>query len=153
MLGDRLKEMRIKRGLTQPDLSRATGISKATISNYELGRSTPDMRSLALLMDALDVDANYIMQDEIAKYTKIKTGTTSDEALLLQTYRSLDYYGKRIVCLVANEEAMRVNSDPIAGKSLGRAEEQRPRGNVSASDLTQTSREPETDRQAFEAAK
>lgn len=116
MLGDRLKEMRIKRGLTQPDLSRATGISKATISNYELGRSTPDMRSLALLMDALDVDANYIMQDEIAEYTKIKTGMTSDEALLLRTYRSLDYFGKRIVNLVANEEAMRVNSDPIAGK-------------------------------------
>lgn len=116
MLGDRLKEMRIKRGLTQPDLSRATGISKATISNYELGRSTPDMRSLALLMDALDVDANYIMQDEIAEYTKIKTGMTSDEALLLRTYRSLDYFGKRLVNLVANEEAMRVNSDPIAGK-------------------------------------
>ena len=116
MLGDRLKEMRIKRGLTQPDLSRATGISKATISNYELGRSTPDMRSLALLMDALDVDANYIMQDEIAEYTKIKTGMTSDEALLLRTYRSLDYFGKRIVNLVANEEALRVNSDPIAGK-------------------------------------
>ncbi len=116
MLGDRLKEMRIKHGLTQPDLSRATGISKATISNYELGRSTPDMRSLALLMDALDVDANYIMQDEIAEYTKIKTGMTSDEALLLRTYRSLDYFGKRLVNLVANEEAMRVNSDPIAGK-------------------------------------
>ena len=118
MLGDRLKEMRIKRGLTQPDLSRATGISKATISNYELGRSTPDMRSLALLMDALDVDANYIMQDEIAEYTKIKTGMTSDEALL-QTYRSLDYFGKRIVNLVANEEAMRVNADSIAGKGKG----------------------------------
>lgn len=107
MLGDRLKEMRIKRGLTQPDLSRATGISKATISNYELGRSTPDMRSLALLMNALDVDANYIMQDEIAEYTKIKTRMTPDEALLLQTYRSLDYFGKRIVNIVANEEAMR----------------------------------------------
>lgn len=96
----------------------------------------------------------------IAQTTIEATGTTLNAQIYSQAaldvaakYDLLDTHGRKIIDTLLALELLRIGSDPIAGKSLGRAEEQRPRGNVSASDLTQTSREPETDRQAFEAAK
>lgn len=62
---DRLKEARLIKKLTQEQLGEFIGVAKSTITSYEKGNSEPDMMKMYKLMAALDVDANYLLQDEM----------------------------------------------------------------------------------------
>lgn len=104
MLKDRLKDARIMRSMTQSELAEKIGIVKSTIAGYETGRSEPDMKKLAQLMDALDVDANYLLQDEMRLYNNIRNTLDADELRLLSKYRVLTPHGKRVVNLILEEE-------------------------------------------------
>lgn len=64
-IGSRLKEARLRRGLTQEDLARAIGVTKGAIGNYETGVSSPKESVLIKLMSALGIDANYLYQDYV----------------------------------------------------------------------------------------
>lgn len=110
MLKDRLKEARLMRNMTQQELAEKSGVQKASISNYEVGRTEPDMSRLSKLMEALDVDANFLLRDEmrIAQSRQILTG---EESTLVNAYRALDHHGQRMLRLVANEELARLSEE------------------------------------------
>lgn len=56
-LGERIKQLRKDMGLTQQDLSSATGISPRTIEDYEQGiAKTPSAQTILLLASFFDVD-------------------------------------------------------------------------------------------------
>lgn len=50
--------------ITASDLSRATGIDKAALSNYINGKYVPKSDKCYLLADALDVDPGWLMTGE-----------------------------------------------------------------------------------------
>lgn len=104
MLKDRLKDARIMRNMTQSELAEKIGIVKSTIAGYETGRSEPDMKKLAQIMDALDVDANYLLQDEMRLYNNMRNTLSADELRLLSKYRVLNPHGKRAVNILLEEE-------------------------------------------------
>ena len=109
MFSDRLKEARIMRHMTQSDLSAKVPIlSPSTISNYEKGKSEPDMYRLSRLIEALDVDANFLLQDEMSSVDYSCNVLTCDEQLLISQYRTLDAHGRTIVDFVLKEEAARM---------------------------------------------
>lgn len=64
-IGTRIKEARIKIGLTQEELASNIGVTKGAIANYENGVSTPKIELLFKLFSALQCDANYLYQDDI----------------------------------------------------------------------------------------
>lgn len=76
--GKRLKEIRIDKGLNRDELAKKVGVSRSAISNYENEISHPKEQIMYDLMKALDVDANYLFQDEINVQTY--------DQLLLQKY-------------------------------------------------------------------
>lgn len=49
-----MKEIRIQKGLRQMDVAKKTGLSKAAISLFENGKSTPSMNSAYKIAQALD---------------------------------------------------------------------------------------------------
>lgn len=57
---DRLKELRIRAGLSQADLAKAIGLSKSAVSMYERGERFPDQDTLDFICDLFNVDMNYI---------------------------------------------------------------------------------------------
>lgn len=62
---DRIKEARLAAGLTQEELGKLIGKAKSTIAGYErVNGRDPDMETIVLLMNALNVDANFIFQDD-----------------------------------------------------------------------------------------
>ena len=61
---DRLKELRSKRGLTQPELAKALGISKSSVSMYERGEREPSYDMLETIADYFNVDVNYLLGKE-----------------------------------------------------------------------------------------
>ena len=54
VLAANLRRLRIARRLSLSELARATGMSKATLSSVESGRSNPTIETLAALAGALD---------------------------------------------------------------------------------------------------
>ena len=66
-IGQRLKEARLARQITQEDLAKMVGVTKGAIGNYETGVSSPKETILVKLMDVLGIDANYLYQDFIRR--------------------------------------------------------------------------------------
>ena len=55
IVGNRIKTMRMKKGLSQRALAESVGISQAHMSNIENGRSHVTLENLFALHDILDV--------------------------------------------------------------------------------------------------
>lgn len=66
-IGQRLKEARLSRHMTQEDLARAVGVTKGAIGNYETEVSSPKESILIKLMEVLHIDANFLYQDFIRR--------------------------------------------------------------------------------------
>ena len=59
MIGGKLKTLRKGRKLTQLELSEKLGLSRATISNYEVGRRTPHLSELRRFAEFYGVGLDY----------------------------------------------------------------------------------------------
>lgn len=59
--GDRLREARNKRGLTQLQLAEKAGITKEMISVYERDLGYPQALTLLYIADALEVSTDYLL--------------------------------------------------------------------------------------------
>lgn len=88
--GDRLKELRIKRGLNQEQLAQQLGISSSSISMYERNQREPNFETEEMFADFFNVDLNYLRGNQNTT-TKIISG---DASLLLHIYQELDEIGK-----------------------------------------------------------
>lgn len=64
---DRLKQARSEKHITQAELGASIGVAKSTVAGYEKGSSQPDVAKLSAIMDVLNVDANFLFQDEMQK--------------------------------------------------------------------------------------
>lgn len=58
---DRLRELREKRNLTQPELGKIFNLSKQAISSYENGGSRPTQETLIKMAEFFDVDIYYLL--------------------------------------------------------------------------------------------
>ncbi len=56
-----LKEIRQAKGLTQDQLAEALHVTRQAVSNWETGRSEPDIETLLALAEALDTDADALI--------------------------------------------------------------------------------------------
>lgn len=61
MDGNRLRELRKERKLTQAELGKHINVSKVSISGYENGERTPDTDNLARLADFFGVTIDYLL--------------------------------------------------------------------------------------------
>ena len=62
--GNFIKEARISKGLSQNDLADMLNISRVAVSKWENGHNMPDISTMELLADILDVDVNEIIKGE-----------------------------------------------------------------------------------------
>ena len=59
--GERLRELRAWRGISQMDLSKATGLSQSAIAKWELGKTEPTASALILLSQYFGESVDYIL--------------------------------------------------------------------------------------------
>ena len=60
-IGERIKEMRLKRGLSQGELARRAGLTQGFIWQVEAGRKEPGKRALIALARALSVSLDELL--------------------------------------------------------------------------------------------
>lgn len=63
-LGKKIRDLRLRRGLTVQQLAGATGLSKGFISQIENHRTSPSLATLHDLARALDTSAAYLVVEE-----------------------------------------------------------------------------------------
>ena len=62
--GEKLRESRVKKGMTQSELAKAANLGLNTISNYESGKTYPKKREIyETLASILDVSADYLRNE------------------------------------------------------------------------------------------
>lgn len=106
---DRLKEVRMLRGLKQKELAeKIGGITGNTISNYEKGVSSPSVDIMKKIFDILEVTPNYMFQDSFNSSYNEKLDMI--EISLIKKYRALDKISKDIVNYIVNAEFGRANN-------------------------------------------
>lgn len=64
MFKTRLKELMKRRGVSQTELARCTGLSKSGISQYLSGVYEPSRKTLARLADALEVSPEWLSGED-----------------------------------------------------------------------------------------
>lgn len=101
--GKRIKDRRAELRMSSTQLAEKIGVSKQTISGYELERTYPNPEKLSRIITALDCDANYLYQDfiNIETLRKNRNGLTEEEFELIRKYRLLNDHGKFVVSQLA----------------------------------------------------
>ena len=61
LIGNRIKELRKKKGLSQEALGKLVNVTKVSISCYESEKRTPDLETFELLVNALDTTPDYLL--------------------------------------------------------------------------------------------
>ena len=82
-IGAQIRHYRELRGLTQKDLAVQIGVSNSRISNWEQGINRPDVDTLILICQTLDVSA-----DSLLSLTDVNEMLTDDERQLISQYRA-----------------------------------------------------------------
>ena len=65
-IGGRIREERIKKGYTQHTLADKTGICVMYLSEIERGIKMPSLNSFLLIIEALEISADYILRNELS---------------------------------------------------------------------------------------
>ena len=61
MIGERIRQLRSGKGMSQEQLAEALHISRQAVSKWETGESVPDTERVMLLCRVLDISADYLL--------------------------------------------------------------------------------------------
>lgn len=99
MFGDRLKDLRRQKGITQEQLAAAIGVERSSIGHYE-GKSanTPSDDVKIKIAKFFNVSLDYLFgmpEDEINDENRYLL--SEDEKKLIDTYRNMNEQGKQYI--------------------------------------------------------
>jgi transcriptional regulator with XRE-family HTH domain len=64
-MGDRIRRLRIARGLTQPEFAKLVGVTKSAVSQWEDGSSKNlKLPTVARVLEVLNTDLHYLVWGE-----------------------------------------------------------------------------------------
>ncbi len=75
-LGNKILELRKKKGLSQEKLGDLIGVTRQTISNWELGVTSPNPRELKLLSKELNISIDELLDNDIQNVVIEKVSNT-----------------------------------------------------------------------------
>lgn len=78
MLNERIRSLRLSRGISQVDLGRALGVSKQSVSNWENDNIQPSVEMLVIIAQFFSVSTDYLLGLESEDKLDIR-GLTEEE--------------------------------------------------------------------------
>ena len=65
-ISQNIKRQRIQKGLSQEELAQKLFVTRQTVSNYETGKSNPDLDTLIKLSEILETDVETLLYGDTA---------------------------------------------------------------------------------------
>ena len=102
VVGDFLRETRMRKGYTQEELAIKLNVVRQTVSKWEKGLSVPDADVLCKIADVLDTDVSTLLGEEIVEETD-KSAVAQQlakisEQLAMKNQRSKKIW--KVVCII-----------------------------------------------------
>ena len=92
-LGNRIRQIRCRAGLSQKEVAKKSGISVSFLSQVERDITTPSLKSLRNIALAVDTKVSHLLGEEIADSKKIELiKKNTKEKLILESGESIDLY-------------------------------------------------------------
>ena len=66
----RIREERERAGISQEELARQIFVSRQTVSNWETGKTCPDVQSLLLMSNLFDVSVDSLVKGDVETMAK-----------------------------------------------------------------------------------
>lgn len=141
--GERIKELRTMRGMSQQDLADLLDLNKVTISQYERGARKPDLNVLTALSDIFNVSVDYILgNDDMTVRIVGKDGLQKlDGVSNLGQHNKAQWYINEETAKIAQE----IFDDPNKRALFDAARDSRPEDLKMATDLLERFKETNTD--------
>ena len=94
MIGNKIKELRKMKSLTQIQLAHALNVATGTIGNWEVDARDPDLTMLTKIADYFNVSIDYLMgrEDYYGNYYHrelMQSDLSDKECAMLKEFRSL----------------------------------------------------------------
>lgn len=99
----RLKQLRVKRGVSQLKLADAVGVSQQSINKYENHGVEPDIQTLVALADYFGTSVDYLVgRTDQARIVEPAAPfhLNAEEAWLIESWRQLSEPERESLCLV-----------------------------------------------------
>ena len=101
-IGLRIQEVRLQRGLTQSGLAQKLDITPKYLSNIECGDKIPKFETFIAIANALQIDANTLLADELVAMPQLQSSQLWDKISKLPANRQK--YILRMVAMLLEEE-------------------------------------------------
>lgn len=88
-MGERLRELRLRRNISQEEVARNIGITRSAYSHYEINNRQPVYDTLIKLAAYFDVSLDYVVGG-VPNAAKPETFDTSDSAQILELLQNMD---------------------------------------------------------------
>ena len=110
-LYNRIKLLRVRKHLTQKDVSEQLGVSVMSVRNWETGVKNPSISSIMALAKLFNVSTDYMLGVESGLEGDIILD--NDEIDFIIRYRLLDKYGKMALNALCDIEKKRMDSERL----------------------------------------
>ena len=107
-IGGKIKNARINAGLTQEQVAEFLSVSRQTISNWENGKTYPDIVSVVKLSDLYDISLDHLLKEEkpmsksnYLNYLEESTNTVKSKNKLSEVILIAVYLGIWAVSLIS----------------------------------------------------
>lgn len=101
-ISERIYEYLEKKGITQLEFAKKTGISQSTVSDWRRKGTNPSADKIMIICEVLDISPYELLQGTESRKSKeyrpqnyLVIGRDSDEFELIETYQSLDEDSKK----------------------------------------------------------
>ena len=97
ILIERLRSARLNSNLKQSDVAELLGVKSNTISNWENGKSNPDIDSLVELCKIYNISCSSILEEAYSSQIVHSLSVSGLEKEIIIAYRKADEIGKAVV--------------------------------------------------------
>ncbi|MBS5343808.1 MAG: helix-turn-helix transcriptional regulator [Clostridium sp.] len=84
-LADKIKALRIRKGMTQSEVARLLGLSRSGVNAWEMGLSVPSTQYIVELAKVFDISTDYLLGLENTSTISVKGLSQKQVSALLDT--------------------------------------------------------------------
>ena len=95
-IGERVYELRIKQGMSQRQLAKAVNISRDSIRDWELQKSSPSANAISLLAEFFDVPADYLLGLHLENWIHIGHLPGDQRAIIRHLVKTFEKANERL---------------------------------------------------------
>lgn len=83
MIGQRIRDLRKQKRMSQTELAKSAGVSQTTVTAWETGKAEPSSSAVARLADIFNVTTDYLLGRPSKQETKKDDVELSDDDVIM----------------------------------------------------------------------